>query len=98
VPLPANLERVERAVRSLRGAPLLDGGRGRPALDVGALARLAQRTGELLLEGALELIELNPVLVFESGAIAVDAAVRRRAERPMTAVSGSGAEAPACTM
>jgi hypothetical protein len=40
---------------------------------VAAAARLASATGELLLDAGLELIELNPVLVHERGAIAVDA-------------------------
>jgi acyl-CoA synthetase (NDP forming) len=73
VPLPASPERVERALLSLRGAAVLTGGRGRPPLDVAAAARLAARTGELLLEGGLTLIELNPVLVYERGAVVVDA-------------------------
>jgi acyl-CoA synthetase (NDP forming) len=73
VPLPADPERVERALRSLRGAPLLTGGRGRRPLDVAAAARLAARTGELLLDHGLTLIEVNPVLVHERGALAVDA-------------------------
>jgi hypothetical protein len=57
----------------LRGAAVLTGGRGRAPLDVAAAARLAARTGELLLEGGLTLIELNPVLVYERGAVVVDA-------------------------
>jgi acetate---CoA ligase (ADP-forming) len=73
VPLPASPERVERALLSLLGAAVLTGGRGRPPLDVAAAARLAARTGELLLEHGLTLIELNPVLVHERGALAVDA-------------------------
>ena len=73
MPLPATAERVERAIRSLRAAPLFTGGRGRPALDVGAAARLAAATGDLLLEGELDLIELNPVLVHEQGVTIVDA-------------------------
>ena len=79
VPLPADAERIERALRSLRGAPLLTGGRGGAPLDLGAAARLAQRVGELLTEDSLELIELNPVLLNEEGAVAVDAAVCLRA-------------------
>jgi acetate---CoA ligase (ADP-forming) len=73
VPLPGSPERVERALRSLLGAAVLTGGRGRSPLDVAAAARLAARTGELLLEHGLTLIELNPVLVHERGALAVDA-------------------------
>lgn len=73
MPLPAGPERVERALRSLRGASLLTGARGRPAFDVEAAARLASAVGALLLERGLTLIELNPVFVHEQGAVAVDA-------------------------
>jgi acetyl-CoA synthetase len=76
VPLPASPERVERALRSLRGAPLLSGGRGRPAHDVAAVARLASAVGALLIERGMSLIELNPVFAYERGAVAVDAVVR----------------------
>ena len=73
VPLPASTERVESALRSLRGAPLLTGARGRPPLDLRAAARLAAGVGDLLLGADLSLIELNPVFVHEQGAVAVDA-------------------------
>jgi acyl-CoA synthetase (NDP forming) len=87
VPLPASAARIERALRSLRGAPLLTGGRGGAPVDLDAAARVAARVGEILIEDELELIELNPVLVSPDGAVAVDATVRRR-----VAVG-----APACT-
>jgi acetate---CoA ligase (ADP-forming) len=77
VPLPASAERIEHELRALRGAPVLTGGRGTPPVDVAAAARLAERVGELLIDAPLELIELNPVLVSPSGAVAVDASVRR---------------------
>jgi len=77
VPLPASADRIERALRTLRSAPLLTGGRGAQPLDLAAVARLAERTGEILLEEALDLIELNPVVVGPGGAVAVDALVRR---------------------
>jgi acyl-CoA synthetase (NDP forming) len=77
VPLPATPERVERALRTLRGAPLLTGARGRPAVDVTAAARLAAGAGDLLLAAGLDLLELNPVIVHERGAVAVDALARR---------------------
>jgi len=73
VPLPATPERVEAALRTLRAAALFTGGRGQPALDVAAAARLAAAAGDLLLSRGLELLELNPVLVHERGAVAVDA-------------------------
>jgi succinyl-CoA synthetase beta subunit len=80
VPLPASPAHVERALRTLRGWPLLSGGRGRPALDVAAASRLASAVGDLLLAEDLELVELNPVLVGTDGAVAVDALVAARQE------------------
>jgi acetyl-CoA synthetase len=78
VPLPADAARIERAMRGLRGAPLLTGGRGTVPVDLTAVARMAQRVGELLREESLELLELNPVLAGPAGAVAVDATARRR--------------------
>jgi acetyl-CoA synthetase (ADP-forming) len=68
---------VRGALRRLRAAPLLFGGRGRPAVDVDAVALTAQRLGELLLERELEAIECNPVVALTDGAgvIALDALV-----------------------
>lgn len=77
VPLPATPERVERALRTLRGARVLDGGRGGEARDVAAAARLAARIGEVLLEAELALIECNPVLVKAEGALVLDALAMR---------------------
>ena len=79
VPLPADAARIERALRALRGAPLLTGARGTAPVDLAAVARMAQRVGELLLEESLEVVELNPVLAGPAGAVAVDAAARRHA-------------------
>jgi acetyl-CoA synthetase len=85
VPLPAGPERVAAAIRTLRGAPLLCGGRGHPALDVDAAARLAAAAGETLLAQGLELLELNPVLVGRQGALALDAVARESAAPPEAA-------------
>jgi acetyltransferase len=73
VPLPANADRVEKAILSLRGAAALVSGRGHQAVDIQAAARLAAALGSLLLESGLDLIELNPVVVHPEGCIAVDA-------------------------
>ena len=78
IPLPASAAEVEAAIRGLRGAALLDGGRGSVKLAIGALAQFAAGVGELLLEDRLELIECNPVIVSEHGAVAADALIARR--------------------
>jgi acetyl-CoA synthetase len=78
VPLPASPERVERAIRSLRGSPLLTGGRGGEAVDLAAIAAAASAAGEILLSSGLELLELNPLIAGPEGCVAVDALARRR--------------------
>ena len=70
VPLPATPARVEAALRSLRGAALLAGA------DLPAAARVAAALAEI---PGLALIECNPVLVHEEGAVVVDAVAKELA-------------------
>jgi acetate---CoA ligase (ADP-forming) len=77
VPLPASPERVEAALRGLRGAMLLTGGRGRPPVDLAAVAALASAVGSLVLDRGLQLVELNPVMAHATGSLVVDAIARR---------------------
>ena len=75
--LPVTEAQVLEAARGLRLWPLLDGYRGRPKADMGAVAAMAVRLGALMLaDESLEEIEINPVMVREQGAVAVDALVR----------------------
>ncbi len=84
VPLPASAGRIERAIRSLRGAALLTGARGGQAVDLAAAADLAQRASELVSRGPLDVVELNPVIVGPWGAVAVDAVARRSGHEVLT--------------
>lgn len=77
LPLPVSAGAVEHALRSLRGAALLTGGRGRPAVDLVAVAALATSAAHAFLADGLSLVELNPVLAQPDGAVAVDAVIRR---------------------
>jgi acetyl-CoA synthetase len=77
VPLPASPERVERALRGLRAASLLTGARGGPAVDLAAAARFGSRLGELALEHALDLLEVNPAMASAAGCVALDAVAIR---------------------
>jgi acetyl-CoA synthetase len=70
VPLPADCERIARAIANLRGAALLT-----DAIE--SVARVAERIGSLLLESGMSLIELNPVSVRDGRAVALDAIARR---------------------
>lgn len=77
VPLPADTDRIAAALPRLAGYPLLIGARGRTPVDIEALCTLASDVGRALLDERLTLVELNPVFVSASGAVAVDAVVRR---------------------
>jgi len=78
--LPAGLShaRIVAAIRGLRMAPLLDGFRGAPKMDVDAVARIVAALGAVVLATpAIREIDLNPVLVYGEGqgAIALDALI-----------------------
>jgi acyl-CoA synthetase (NDP forming) len=76
--LPVTEAQVLEAAKGLRLWPLLDGYRGRPKADMAAVVAMAVRLGALMLaDESLEEIEINPVIVREQGAVAVDALVRR---------------------
>jgi hypothetical protein len=68
------LETVDR----LRTRPLLDGFRGGPAADLGSLAEVIARFSELAVDaaGVIGAIDVNPVIVGPTGAIAVDALMK----------------------
>jgi acetate---CoA ligase (ADP-forming) len=73
---PVDHAAAERLLRSLRGAPLLLGSRGRPALDIGAAATVAARLSHLAAARPdVAEIEINPLLVTPTGAVALDARV-----------------------
>jgi acyl-CoA synthetase (NDP forming) len=76
--LPVTEAQVLEAAKGLRLWPLLDGYRGRPKADMTSVAAMAVRLGALMLaDESLEEIEINPVMVREKGAVAVDALIRR---------------------
>ncbi|WP_327739753.1 acetate--CoA ligase family protein [Streptomyces nojiriensis] len=71
-PVPAR--RAEALLRGLRSAALLDGVRGRPAVDVAAAAAVIERiTTVAAAHPEIAELEVNPLLVRPDGALALDA-------------------------
>ncbi|MEI9852106.1 MAG: acetate--CoA ligase family protein [Sphingomonas sp.] len=63
-------------LRKLRSAPLLDGWRGSPAVDVDAVARIVTALGRVLTgTPGIREIDLNPVVAYPDGAVALDALI-----------------------
>lgn len=64
-------------VAAIRGARMLEGMRGEPPSDTSALADAIQRVSQLVGDHPRILeLDINPFVVFSSGALAVDARVR----------------------
>jgi acyl-CoA synthetase (NDP forming) len=71
---PLSPATAERLLRSLHGAALLDGVRGRPPVDVVALSRLVSAVADVACaHPELAELEVNPVLVTPHGVVALDA-------------------------
>lgn len=77
---PVSPARAEAMLRSLRGAPLLLGARGRPLLDIAAAAEAVSRLSVLAAQNSevIDSIEINPLLVRERGVVALDALILPR--------------------
>jgi acyl-CoA synthetase (NDP forming) len=78
---PFDASEVKEALHRLHIAPLLEGVRGEPPLDLDALATVAVGVGQLIqgAEGRIASLDANPVIVGSAaeGAIIVDALIER---------------------
>ena len=73
---PATEARAEAMLRSLTSFPLLDGARGRPALDVAAAARALAALSLVAAEHPeIAELEVNPLLVLPDRAVGLDARI-----------------------
>jgi acyl-CoA synthetase (NDP forming) len=71
---PVDAEAAEDLLRSLRGATILTGARGRPPLDLAAAAEAIAALSRFAAEHPeLAEVEVNPLLVRERGAVGLDA-------------------------
>lgn len=87
---PFNAEHARRCLDRMKLRPLLDGVRGAPAVNVEGLCKIAERFSVMAhaLRDVLAEVDVNPVIVNEDGATAVDALVvgrdRRKEQRAET--------------
>jgi acyl-CoA synthetase (NDP forming) len=80
---PLSTPAAERLLRSLRSAAVLDGVRGRPAIDVTAAARAVVALGDAMTaHPEIAELEINPLLVTPHGAVALDARVALSGHAP----------------
>jgi acyl-CoA synthetase (NDP forming) len=77
---PFDAEDVLAALGGLRIAPILDGVRGEPPIDLAPVCAMALRLGQLMMAGGrIASVDLNPVIVGAPGesAVVVDALIER---------------------
>jgi acetate---CoA ligase (ADP-forming) len=73
---PVSEAAAEALFRSLQIAPLLDGARGRPPVDVAAAARAAAAVSRFAAEHPeIAEVEVNPLLALPDGALGLDARI-----------------------
>jgi acyl-CoA synthetase (NDP forming) len=73
---PVDEKGADELIRSLRGAPLLTGARGRRPLDVSAAARTVAALSRVGAEHPeIDELEVNPLLVLPDGALGLDARI-----------------------
>jgi len=60
-------------IKQVRGYRLLEGCRGRPPVDKALLLRIIMSVSEIMALGVVREIDLNPVTLYEDGAIILDA-------------------------
>jgi len=73
---PVTTVEAEDMLKSIKGAPLLDGVRGKAGVDRQKLVDIILRLSQLLSDlPEIKEMDLNPVMAFEDGAFAVDARI-----------------------
>jgi hypothetical protein len=74
---PVNLETARGMIREIRGLPLLQGARGRPAMDLDALAQALVNLSLFAAAHAqtVQSVEINPFIALAEGGCAVDALI-----------------------
>lgn len=81
---PVTLETAHRMIASIKGLPLLQGVRGKPAMDLDTLAQALVQLSVFASqhEQSLDGIEINPFIALPKGGYAVDALIHRSAPQP----------------
>jgi acyl-CoA synthetase (NDP forming) len=77
---PFGLDEARAMIREVKGFPLLDGARGKPKLDTEALAKAVSALSVYAAAnaGSVRSIDVNPFIVLEKGAVAVDALIETK--------------------
>ena len=74
--VPLEPRDARQIIREINGYPVLEGVRGQPPADLGALERMIMQVSEFVFaHPEIAELDLNPVIAYPDGAVAVDARV-----------------------
>jgi acetyl coenzyme A synthetase (ADP forming)-like protein len=74
--LPLSREEIARMIRSVKGYRLIEGYRDRPPLDEETLLEIIVSAASMLQDhGEIQEFDINPLILYEKGAVAVDARI-----------------------
>jgi acyl-CoA synthetase (NDP forming) len=71
--LPIDQDDARCMISEIKGYPILKGIRGKPPVDMEAIAKILVSVSEIALKENIIELDINPLIVTEKGAIAVDA-------------------------
>jgi hypothetical protein len=74
---PVSREQALWLVGETKGEKVLKGFRGKPSLDIDAIADIIVTVSEVMATGLIRAIDLNPVALYPSGALVLDAKMSR---------------------
>ena len=67
---------AKEMIKEIKGFPLLDGFRGKPKADIGAIVEVLMKISDLVIKyEEIYEMDLNPVFIYEKGLICVDARI-----------------------
>lgn len=73
---PITEEDAKEMISEIKAYPILKGFRGAPPADIDAITRILVNTSRLIMEHQeIKELDLNPIIVYESGAKTVDARI-----------------------
>ena len=73
---PVTVEQANWLVNDTKGGRILKGFRGMPPVDADALRKIIVTVSELIGTGLLQEIDLNPVALYPTGAVVLDAKMK----------------------
>ncbi|MDI6764923.1 MAG: acetate--CoA ligase family protein [Thermodesulfobacteriota bacterium] len=86
--IPLSRKDALEMIEEIRGYPLLQGYRGKESVDIPALTEIILKISRVMEENPkIKELELNPIIAYKKGALAIDARIILEQEKALTIIS-----------